>query len=256
MTYTQRQRSSLAYQLRYAVKNPAKIGPYLSRYARDTMLRAASTDHVAYYREVMRSDVKEKSPYDAVGSRSHDHWLKNGQRQFEYLVKHGLRPHHTVLEIGCGNLRAGWRIIDLVEPGHYHGIDISPDILLAATDTLVQYGLQDRLPHLMLVNDLTFSGLPDARFDVIHAHSVFSHTPLEVIEECFAHVGRILRPTGFFDLTFDRTERDEHQVLREDFYYRTETLQELAAAHGLSATFMEDWEASPHKQSKLRLCLS
>ncbi|GAA3197223.1 class I SAM-dependent methyltransferase [Actinocorallia longicatena] len=256
MTYTQRQRSSLAYQLRYAVKNPTKIGPYLSRYARDTMLRAGSADHVAYYREVMRSDVKEKSPYDAVGSRSHDHWLKNGKRQFDYLVTHGLRPHHNVLEIGCGNLRAGWRIIDLVGPGNYHGIDISPDILLAANDTIVQYGLQDKLPHLMLVGDLTFSGLPDARFDVINAHSVFSHTPLEVIEECFSHIGRILRPTGFFDLTFDRTERAEHQVLREDFYYRTETLQELAAAYGLAATFMDDWEATPHKQSKLRICQS
>ena len=27
-------------------------------------------------------------------------------------------------------------------------------------------------------------------------------------------------------------------------------------AYGLAATFMDDWEATPHKQSKLRLCLS
>ena len=33
---------------------------------------------------------------------------------------------------------------------------------------------------------------------------------------------------GFFDFTFDRTEGTEHQVLREDFYYRTETLLDLA----------------------------
>ena len=63
----------------------------------------------------------------------------------------------------------------------------------------------------------------------MHAHSVFSHSPLHVIEECFAHVGRILAPGGWFDFTFDRTEGKEHQVLREDFYYRTETLIDLAA---------------------------
>ncbi|HLI39512.1 MAG TPA: methyltransferase, partial [Streptosporangiaceae bacterium] len=41
--------------------------------------------------------------------------------------------------------------------------------------------------------------------------------------------------------------------LREDFYYRTETLAALAAKYGLSARFMDDWEALPHKQSKLRV---
>jgi len=90
---------------------------------------------------------------------------------------------------------------------------------------------------------------------VVHAHSVFSHSPIEVIEECFAHVGRIMKPDGWFDFTFDRTEGKEHHVLREDFYYRTETLVDLAAEYGLHATFMEDWERLPHKQSKIRITL-
>ncbi len=42
-------------------------------------------------------------------------------------------------------------------------------------------------------------------------------------------------------------------MLREDFYYRTETLTALAAAHGLQATFMADWEELPHEQSKMRV---
>jgi nicotinamidase-related amidase len=60
-------------------------------------------------------------------------------------------------------------------------------------------------------------------------------------------------PGGFFDFTFDRTEGAEHQVLREDFYYRTETLTALARRHGLDATFMADWEDLPHDQSKIRV---
>jgi predicted TPR repeat methyltransferase len=95
--------------------------------------------------------------------------------------------------------------------------------------------------------------LPDGQFDVVHAHSVFSHSPIEVIDECLAHIGRIMAPGGFFDFTFDRTEGAEHQVLREDFYYRTQTLIALAASHGLHATFMTDWEELPHEQSKIRI---
>jgi hypothetical protein len=42
-------------------------------------------------------------------------------------------------------------------------------------------------------------------------------------------------------------------VLREDFYYRTQTLVSLAERHGLTARFMDDWERRPHGQSKIRV---
>jgi SAM-dependent methyltransferase len=215
-------------------------------------LRLTSPDHVAYYRAVMRADAA-KSPEAAVGSKSHERWLALGRMQFDYLLSHGLTPEDRMLEIGCGNLRAGWRFIDYLEPGHYYGIDISPDILLDAQRTLADQNLQNKLPHLTLVGDLTFGFLPAREFTVIHAHSVFSHSPLEVIEQCFENVGRIMHPEGRFDFTFDRTEGAEHHVLWEDFYYRTETLTALAAAHGLSAELMQDWEQLPHKQSKIRV---
>ena len=105
----------------------------------------------------------------------------------------------------------------------------------------------------MLVNDLKLVFLPAQKFTVIHAHSVFSHSPLPVIDECLAHVGRIMTTDAIFDFTFDRTEGEEHQVLREDFYYRTETLVELANRHGLDAQLMTDWAETGHPQSKIRV---
>jgi ubiquinone/menaquinone biosynthesis C-methylase UbiE len=173
--------------------------------------------------------------------------------QFDYLIGHGLKPGDRMLEIGCGNLRAGRLFIDYLDAGNYYGIDISPDILLAATDTVEEYGLQRKLPRLTLVRDMSLGFLPDGHFTVVHAHSVFSHSPIEVIDECLRTVRRVMAPGGFFDFTFDRTEGAEHHVLHEDFYYRTETLIALAARHGLQARFMADWELLPHEQSKLRV---
>ncbi|MBT2509525.1 MULTISPECIES: class I SAM-dependent methyltransferase [Streptomyces] len=246
-------RKSLAHRVRYVLRHPGRVPAYVRRAGRDAWLRAKHRDHVAYYRAVMASDAA-RSAEAAVGGRpSRERWNAIGQMQFDYLVGHGLRPQHRMLEIGCGNLRAGRLFIDHLEPGHYYGIDISPDILVAAKKTLVQYGLQDKLPYLTITDDLTFDFLPDAYFDVVHAHSVFSHSPLHVIEECFAHVGRVLAPGGHFDFTFDRTEGAEHHVLREDFYYRTETLTALAARYGLRGELMADWEALPHGQSKIRI---
>ncbi|WP_267245628.1 class I SAM-dependent methyltransferase [Streptomyces sp. PR69] len=247
-------RSSLRHKMRYLLRHPGGLLPYLRRAGRDGLLRVRHRgNHVGYYRAVMASDTA-RSPEAAVGgSPSQERWLAIGRMQFDYLVGHGLTPQDRMLEIGCGNLRAGWRFIDHLEPGHYYGIDISPDILIEAKKTLVRYGLQDKMPYLTAVQDLTFDFLPDAWFTVVHAHSVFSHSPLEVIDECLAHVGRVLAPGGKFDFTFDRTEAAEHQVLREDFYYRTETLIRLAERHGLTACFQDDWERLPHRQSKIRV---
>ncbi|MFI0355318.1 class I SAM-dependent methyltransferase [Actinomadura sp. 9N407] len=247
-----RNRASLAYKAGYAVRNPEKVQPYMRRLARDAWLRMSTRDHVGYYRAVMKDDAS-RSAERAVGGRSHRHWLALGKMQFDYLAGHGLRPTDRLLEIGCGNLRAGRLFIDYLEPGNYYGVDISPDILLAAHDTLGRYGLQDRLPHLTLVRDLGLEFLPAGLFDVVHAHSVFSHSPLPVIRECFENIGRVMAPGGFFDFTFDRTEGKEHHVLREDFYYRTETLLALADEYGLKGEFMDDWEALPHQQSKIRV---
>ena len=245
-------RSRLSYKLGYALRHPGRVIPYARRRGRDALISLKAPDHVSYYRAVMKSDAA-RSREGAVGSHTHESWLKLGQMQFDYLVKHGLQPGDRMLEIGCGNLRAGRLFIDYLEPGHYYGLDISPDILVAAQETIAEYNLQDKLPHLTVVSGLKFGFLPPEQFTVVHAHSVFSHSPIEVIDECLAHVGRIMTKDGIFDFTFDRTEGEEHQVLREDFYYRTETLIALADKHGLDAQFMEDWEELPHLQSKIRV---
>ena len=245
-------RSRLTFMIRYAARHPGRIVPHARRLARDTVLRLRNRDHVSYYRAVMKSDAT-RSDEGAVGSHTHESWLRIGQMQFDYLVSHGLKPGMRMLEIGCGNLRAGRLFIDYLDAGDYYGIDISPDILLAAQRTLAESGLQGKLPHLTLVQDLKLAFLPAGHFDVVHAHSVFSHSPIQVIEECLAHAGRVMKPDGFFDFTFDRTEGAEHQVLHEDFYYRTETLVALAGRYGLAGQFMTDWEELPHQQSKLRI---
>lgn len=245
-------RSRLSYKFGYALRHPGRVIPYARRRSRDAWIGMKAGDHVSYYRAVMKSDTA-RSGEAAVGSKTHESWLEIGQMQFEYLVKHGLQPGDKMLEIGCGNLRAGRLFIDYLDPGNYYGLDISPDILLAAQATVEEFGLQPKLPHLTLVRDLKLEFLPSDQFTVVHAHSVFSHSPIEVIDECLAHVGRVMRRDGVFDFTFDRTEGVEHQVLREDFYYRTETLIALADKNGLDAEFMDDWEELPHKQSKIRI---
>jgi hypothetical protein len=215
-------RSRLSFKTGYALRHPRRALRY-ARHRGLVLLGLRSFDHISYYRAAMRSGAA-RSPERAVGSRNREEWLNHGQLQFDYLLGHGLRPSDWMMEIGCGNLRAGRLFIDYLDTGTYYGLDISPDILLAAQRTLAEFGLQAKLPHLVLVSDLTFNFLPSSHFSVVHAHSVFSHSPIHVISECLAHVGRVMAPGAIFDFTFHRTDGAEHHLLGWAFYYRSETL--------------------------------
>jgi SAM-dependent methyltransferase len=249
----EQKRTSPGHMARYAMQHPDRIVPHAKRRMRNAWLLLMSRgDHVRFYSEVMRRDPTVQSELE-VGSESHDRWLALGQKQFDYLIEHGLQPSHRLLDIGCGTLRAGRLFIDYLDTGNYYGIDISPEILFAAQQTVLDYGLQGKMPHLVLVRDNRFAFLPDRYFDVVHAHRVFSHSPIEVIEECLAHVERILKPDGFFDFTFDRTTAEDHEVAHDTFYYRTETLVALANRHGLDARSLDDWEERLHQSSRIRV---
>jgi SAM-dependent methyltransferase len=245
-------RSRLSYKIAFAARHPDQILPYLQRIVVDARLRAGTHDHVSYYRAVMRYKA-DRSLDMAVGSRSPDQGARFGQMQFDYLAGHGLARTSRLLEIGCGNLRAGRFFIDYLDAGKYYGIDISPDVLLSAQQVLAANQLQDKVPWLVYTNDLRFEFLPAGYFDVIHANSVFTHCPIELIEECFAHVARIMAPGGFFDFTFYRTQDADYQVHREDFYYPTDTLIGLAERYGLAARLMDDWLDPWDKQPKIRI---
>ena len=132
-----------------------------------------------------------------------------------------------MLEVGCGNLRAGRLFIEHLDARDYYGIDISPDILLAAQRTAAEAGpAQTAAPD---PGPGPEAGVPPgrvlrrgARAQRILALPHRGHRRVPGARRPGHEAGRLLR------LTFDRTEGAEHHVLREDFYYQTETLVALA----------------------------
>jgi len=180
-------------------------------------------------------------------------WLRLGHLQFDYLTGHGLQPGDRMLEIGCGTLRAGHLFIDYLSTGHYCGIDLSPDALLAAQRIVVEFGLQAKMPHLTLVRGLDLRFLPAGHFTVVHAHNVFARSPVQKIGEGLAQVRRVMTRDAIFDFTFDRADGIDDQSPRRDFNRRADTLIGLADARGFDAELMQDWEQIGHGHSKLRL---
>lgn len=242
-------RNRLVHLVGRGLRRPGLVVPYLRRRLRNRRLRARAGSHPEFYRAVMADDVRRKSAWGAVGTPGHDRWMALGQLQFDYLTDHGLEPHHRLLEIGCGNLRAGWRFVRYLDAGNYMGVDISPEILLAAHQTIADYELQDKRPVVSLVDGASLQALPAAWFDVVHAHSVFSHTPPDVVEAYLREAWRVLVPAGFFDFTYNPSDADVWGFLDEDFYYPERSLLELCERVGYEARPMTGWR---HRQAKIR----
>lgn len=239
----------LSYKIRHAFQHPERILPFLVRAATSLRYRLLSRgSHPEYYRRIMSRRYARGAQY-AVGTESEDEWRRLGELQRRYLVDNGLRPHHRLLDVGCGNLRAGLLIIDYLDRANYVGVDLSPEVITDGQRRIAAASLAHKRPYIYLTDgtDLTF--LPDRYFDVMHAHSVFSHVPSEVIEGYISESHRLLAPGGWFDFTF--LEGDSHgNFLREDFFYTASEMLALVEKYGGVAIRMQDWQ---HPQTKFRI---
>jgi hypothetical protein len=192
-------------------------------------------------------------PEPAGRPQDREAWLRVGQMQFDYLIGQGLQPGDRLLEIGCGSLAAGHLYIDYLSTGNYYGIDFSPNVLLAALQAISEYSLQAKLPHVTLAGDLKLGFLPASKFTVVQAPTVFLNSPIEAIGECLAHVTRVMTADAIFDFAFDRTAGAGRQSFVDDYYYRADTLIDLADHYGLDAELLKDWDQLGLPQSKIRV---
>jgi SAM-dependent methyltransferase len=195
--------------------------------------------------------ARQPAPVAKVETR--EEWLQAGRKQFDYLISQGLQPGDRMLEIGCGNLRAGHLFIDYLSAGNYYGIDASPENLIAAQQVVTEFGLQAKMPHLSLFSDLRLGFLPPSRFTVVQAESAFANSPVEVIGECLAHISRVMTRDAIFDFTVDRSQGAENPMFRKNFRFRTDTLIGLANSCNLDAELVKDWEQQDHSLSKIRV---
>ncbi|MFN7052109.1 MAG: class I SAM-dependent methyltransferase, partial [Gemmobacter sp.] len=117
----------------------------------------------------------EISPYhapafipDAIAKGNHraiigGRWDETGIIQMRVLLAEGLRPKHRLLDIGCGPLRSGCRIV----------------------------GDRARLPKAQLVGDADFAfpGVPD-HFDYLFCFAVFTHLPMNHLRRALLQIAR------------------------------------------------------------------
>ncbi len=195
----------------------------------------------------------EENPHDAIGG----HWEEMGELQFGFLVKNGLKPHHRMLDIGCGTLRGGRHFIGYLDECRYTGMDISKKVLAFGEKLLAEENLALKRPALVLNEEkrLRFSMFEGQTFDYLLAQSVFTHLPSDLIEECFEHVRQVMGADSQFFFTHFLAE-DHVRKSVKNFAQPWSFYEELAERYGFRLENRSDEYPHPSDQKMARLTLA
>lgn len=111
----------------------------------------------------------------------------------------GLRRDDTLLDVGCGALRIGHRLIDYLEPGHYHGIEPEAKwVELGLKEWGVDAKKMPQFDHNMEFDFEVFG----QEFDAVLLRSIWSHASRDQIRRCMDQFNATRSEEGFMMASF------------------------------------------------------
>jgi SAM-dependent methyltransferase len=125
-------------------------------------------------------------------------------------VKKFTMPYHKVLDLGCGNGRTAFSLVDYLKDGYYEGVDISKEQVDFCKDNITSKYPNFNFTHIDVFNSFynptgkPFSKLPfkDGTFDTIVLTSVFTHMLPADVEIYLSEIKRVVKPTGTIYITY------------------------------------------------------
>lgn len=145
-------------------------------------------------------------------------WDQMGPHQLAFLKAQGLKPHHRLLDVGCGALRLGSLAIPYLNAGRYYGSDISESLMRAGYDHELDALGRVKTPwsHFLASPDFALP-TPTAPYDFAIAQSVFTHLPLNHLRRCLSLLAPKMAPGGRFFVTYFecRPDQDLYSTLEQ-----------------------------------------
>ena len=163
--------------------------------------------------------------------------------QFSLMTLLGLRQEHTLLDIGCGSLRAGKLFLVYLLPDRYFGIEPEQWLVEEGIEKEIGSELAGRKrPRFQYSAEFPCTSF-GVQFDFIIAQSIFSHASEAQIRKCLAEARASMKNTSMFAASF--VEGDEDYAGSDWVYpgtirYRAETIERFAKEAGLDCRRL-DW---------------
>lgn len=132
------------------------------------------------------------------------------------------------LDIACGSLRLGVKLIPYLNHGKYFGIDNNYDVLMAGVNQELGAG-NNKSPKFLCNGEFDFSFC--GQFDFAWSNSLFSHLNLGDITNCMKQLRKVAHDDSVFYYTFfngNSSTNPLHSNARKDFRYNIDELRPTA----------------------------
>jgi hypothetical protein len=172
-------------------------------------------------------------------------WEEIGKLQFDFLLSKGLKPDNYLLDIACGSLRLGVKVIPYLERSHYLGIEKERNLVKAGLEKELGPKLRDeKQPNIVISNSFEFEKL-GLKADFAIAQSLFTHLPPTLIDLCFKKLYPWLEDDGVFYATFLETERKINNPKKphdhRQFRYTKTEMCDFGETNGFTSNYIGDW---------------
>ncbi len=185
--------------------------------------------------------IEKDGPELAIGAKKDgmQDWDIHGRMQLDFLISQGLTPESTLLDIGCGTGRLACKAVPYLNHSKYAGIDISAAAIQECRTRVPNKG---KMPTFMWSADGGLSEFYGSDFDLVFAHSVFTHLPHEIINRILGDLTRI--DFGKFFFTYKESEKPSQRSGLKQFQYSVEYFKEMASTRAMSVDRIPfDWPA-------------
>ena len=125
-------------------------------------------------------------------------WPHLQQYQLNILTGLGLKPHHSVLDIGCGPITAGLGLIAYLKPGNYLGLDALPEPLAESYRRVAKHSLVHKNPTFVCSSSFGKSELGSRMFDYIWMSQLSYHLDDDQTARLFAQAQAMMSSTSHF----------------------------------------------------------
>lgn len=163
-------------------------------------------------------------------------WHALQRYHLQLLQANGLKPDHTLLDIGCGPLQGGIAFIKYLKPNGYTGLDIDPVRIEAAKGQIIRHKLEEKKPQVLVSCSFGQQELRDQTFDFMWASQILYYFNDAAMGELLGMIRQRLNPGGKFlgdVFALDHYEFTHPEHVGRYIRHTPESLQALAMRHGL-----------------------
>ncbi|MHA7858260.1 MAG: class I SAM-dependent methyltransferase [Henriciella sp.] len=192
-------------------------------------------------------------------------WEELGELQLTTLRQMNLKPHNSVLDVGCGSLRLGSKLVAFLEPNKYFGTDLNASLLDAGYERELPPELKSKLDRANLVAHDATQTLPfEQQFDYLVAFSLFTHLNLEQSTLVIRSIAERMHERSQLLATFFVAPGDPNVASeqlkgivtypdKDPFHLTVEQIDALARSADLSAEAL-DHVSHPRGQTLYKMC--